>query len=62
MKNDGLTRIFTKRIAVELINKGFSLLDMEKNYKNDKLNVYIFKSSKELNETLTHLSNNVKMS
>ena len=40
-------RIFTQRVAMELMRKGHELVRCERNPKNEKLIVFIFNATKE---------------
>lgn len=49
-KDMKLFRIFNKRIAMELIKRGYHVVDCYINRTNDKLIVFCFNDSKEIHE------------
>ena len=51
-----IKKIFTKKVAMRLINKGFDLIDMETNLKHKNLKVYVFKRTDELMQELTNIT------
>lgn len=49
-------KIFSKKVAYELIQKGFNIVDMETNLKHKWLKVFVFEESQELLQELTKIS------
>ena len=49
-------KIFTKKIALQLIKKGYDLIDMETNLKHKNLKVYVFKKTDGLMKELTNIT------
>lgn len=49
-------KIFTKKIALQLIKKGYDLIDMETNLKHKNLKVYVFKKTDSLMQELTNIT------
>ncbi|ENK1242996.1 hypothetical protein AB2063_001124 [Clostridium botulinum] len=49
-------KIFTKKVAYELIQKGHNLIDMEKNLKHEGFKVYVFEETEELLRDLTEIT------
>lgn len=50
-------KIFTKRIACELIKNGHELIRVEDNLKHKHLKVFVFEKTNDLLKDLTMLSN-----
>ena len=51
-----IKKIFTKKVAMELIKKGYDLIDMETNLKHKNLKVYVFKKTDGLMQELTNIT------
>ncbi|HID0816102.1 DUF5659 domain-containing protein [Clostridium botulinum] len=49
-------KIFTKKVAYELIQKGHNLVDMEDNLKHKGFKVYVFEETQELLKDLTQIT------
>lgn len=49
-------KIFTKKVAYELIQKGHNLIDMEDNLKHEGLKVFVFEETEELLRDLTEIT------
>lgn len=52
-----LKKIFSLRIATELIKKGYEIVDYKPNLKNPKLKVFIFRVEKDFEKDLSELLN-----
>lgn len=53
-------KIFTKKVAYQLISRGHNLIAMEKNYKKKWLNVYVFQTTDSFLEDLTTITKEEK--
>lgn len=51
-----IKRVFTKRIAEELVKEGFDVIKIEKNFKYPYLNIYSFKVNEKFINRFTELS------
>lgn len=49
-------KIFSKKVAYQLIGKGFNLIDMEDNLKYKNLKVFVFEETEELLKALTEIT------
>ena len=58
--NNSTYKIFTKKVAYQLISRGHNLIAMEKNYKKKWLNVYIFQTTDSFLEDLTTITKEEK--
>lgn len=54
-----IKKVFTKKIAIELINKGFNCIGTEHNNNYPWLNVYLFKDNDSLRKEFNKLTNRV---
>lgn len=54
-------KIFTKKVAYQLISRGHNLIAMEKNYKKKWLNVYIFQRTDSFLDDLTAITKEEKV-
>lgn len=52
-------KIFSKKVAYQLISQGFNLIDMEDNLKYKNLKVFIFQETDEFKKALTEITNNM---
>lgn len=53
-------KIFTKKVAYQLISRGHNLIGMEKNYKKKWLNVYVFQTTDSFLEDLSAITKEEK--
>ena len=49
-------KIFSKKLAIYLRNKGFRIVDTEVNYKYPQYDVYVFEETPELNQAILNYS------
>lgn len=49
---NNIQKIFSKRLALELRKRGFKIIGTEPNYNYPQFDVYIFKSSNELQQAI----------
>lgn len=49
-------KIFNRRLALELRNRGFEIVKTEPNFYKPEFDVYIFKDSAELQSALTEIT------
>ena len=52
-------KIFSKKVAYQLISQGFNLIDMEDNLKYKNLKVFIFQETDEFKKALTEITKNM---
>ena len=53
-------KIFTKKVAYQLVSRGHNLIGMEKNYKKKWLNVYVFQTTDSFLEDLSAITKEEK--
>ena len=53
---DSIQKVFSRKIALELRNRGFDIVDTEPNFYKPKFDVYLFKDTNELQLALSDIN------